>query len=99
MPTTPKPATPTEIAAGLAPLIAADAITVSVVLAGYFRAVRENHPGQMAGLKAGLDPLRIECEKWRRAFLDARRNGADVTEDPMAALLAAGAALVTHDES
>jgi hypothetical protein len=90
------PPKPAEIAAQLAPLIAADPITVAVVLAGYFTAVRETQPGQMPGLKAGVDPLRVEMEKYRRWYLEARR-ASDGSDDPTAALLAAGAALVTGE--
>jgi hypothetical protein len=96
-PTPAKAGTPAEIAAQLTPLIAADPITVAVVLAGYFRAVRETNPGEMNGLKPGVDPLRVELEKWRRAYLEAAR-AADGADDPVAVLLAAGAALVTGED-
>jgi hypothetical protein len=92
-----KPGSPQEIAAQLAPLIKADPITVSVVLAGYFRAIRENSPAGLHGLKAGIDPLRIELEKIRRWYLETARTG-DGADDPTAALLAAGAALATGGE-
>jgi hypothetical protein len=91
MPSAPKPA---EIAADLAPLIKADPITVAIVLAGYFQAIRETSPGEMPGLKPGVDPLRIELEKYRRWYLE-QRDTAD--PDPTAALLAAGAALARGD--
>jgi hypothetical protein len=93
-------ATAAEVTEALVPLIAADPITVAIVLAGYFRAVRESGPdalAKMAALKPGVDPLRIELEKYRRAFLDARRSGAATEPDPVAELLGVGAALVSTD--
>jgi hypothetical protein len=93
MPTA-KPAEPAAIAADLAPLIKADPVAVAIVLAGYFQAIRENDPGHMPALKTGVDPLRIELEKYRRWYLE-QRDTAD--PDPTAALLAAGAALLRDD--
>lgn len=90
----PEPLSPAEIAAQLAPLVQADLSTTMVILAGTLTAIREAPGGVLgAGVKPGADALRVELEKWRLAYLEAKKAGQD--GDALAAARALGAQIVT----
>ena len=93
-PETPAPeqTTPELVAKQLAELVNADLNVTLAIMAGLLKAVRTTQADRMPAAKPGADAARIELEKWYAAYKKARDTGTG--NDPLAALIAAGAAAV-----
>ena len=90
---TDKTPTPTEqTAATLATLINTDLNVTLALTAGLLKGVRENRPAELPAARPGATALRIELDRWYRAYKAIDANGGGNGTDPLAALLAAGEA-------
>ena len=89
-----KTPTPTseDIAATLATLINTDLNTTLAIMAGLLKGIRENRAAELPAAKPGATALRIEFDRWYRAYKALDANGGGNGTDPLAALLAAGEA-------
>lgn len=82
---------PEQIVTAVAALAKEDLDSTLTGFALVLEGIREHSPDSMPGVKDSLTELRLETNRWRKAYTGANGD-SDGAEDPKAALRAAAAA-------